>query len=119
MTPESIATICHEANRRYCREIGDNTQKCWEEAPWWQRQSAIAGVMFVVQNPEAPSSAAHENWLKQKIEEGWHYGPVKSEELRVHPCILPYDGLPEDQKVKDRLFQSIVRSLTQGENHAG
>lgn len=117
MIPETIAAVCHEANRRYCRENGDRSQKSWEEAPWWQRQSAIAGVMFVLQNPAAHPSASHENWLKLKVEEGWTYGPVKDEETKTHPCILPYEGLPDTQKVKDTLFRNIVLALTQGENH--
>lgn len=115
MTPESIASICHEAVRRYCRETGDNTQKVWEDAPYRQKQSAIAGVMFVIQHPDASPSAAHENWLEQRTGNGWEYGPVKSEALRQHPCILPYDKLPEDQRTKDKLFQAVVKSLIKGD----
>lgn len=119
MIPESIAAICHEANRRYCREIGDNSQRPWEDAPWWQKQSAIAGVGFVMQNPGLPPSAAHENWRKQKEEEGWKYGDQKNEDLKLHPCIVSYDQLPPDQQVKDAIFRSIVLALisTSGENH--
>ncbi len=46
MTIESIAKICHEANRAYCATIGDASQLPWEESPDWQRQSAINGVKF-------------------------------------------------------------------------
>ena len=118
MEIEAIAAVCHEANRRYCREIGDNSQKTWEESPWWQKQSAFAGVVFVMDNPEAPPSAAHENWLKHKTDAGWTYGPEKDEDAKKHPCILPYDGLPAEQKIKDNLFRSIVLALLKGEKHA-
>lgn len=118
MEIEAIAAICHEANRRYCHAIGDDSERSWETAPWRQKQSAIAGVVFVTINPEAPPSKAHENWLEQKIEEGWKYGSEKDEDNKIHPCILPYEKLPEDQKMKDRLFRSIVLALIEGETHA-
>lgn len=28
-----IASICHDANRRYCKTIGDDSQPLWEHAP--------------------------------------------------------------------------------------
>ena len=47
-----IAEVAHEANRAYCNSLGDDSQKEWEEAPDWQRQSAIKGVEFIRDNPE-------------------------------------------------------------------
>lgn len=118
MKIEAIAAVCHEANRRYCKEIGDDRHKPWEEAPWWQRQSAIAGVMFIIQHPKAPASRQHEEWVKYKIEAGWKYGPLLNEEEKTHPDIRLYEDLSDQQKVKDRLFRSIVLALTQGDEHA-
>lgn len=112
ISEEAIAAVCHEANRRYCHEIGDDSQKPWEEAPWQQKQSAIAGVAFVLRNPGLPPSAAHASWLKRKIEQGWTFGEAKDENLKTHPCIKVYEALPVDQQVKDMLFRSIVIALT-------
>jgi len=117
MTPEAIAAICHEANRRYCRELGDSSQKPWEGASWSQQQSALAGVILLMQNPEATDSFLHESWAKRKKAEGWRYGPEKNEEAKEHPCLVPYEQLPFHQQQKDALFRSIVLALTQGENH--
>ena len=119
MKIESIAAVCHEANRRYCAEIGDVSQKSWEEAPFHQQQSAIAGVIFTMQNPEASLSAQHDNWMKYKQDAGWKYGTAKDDNEKTHPFILPYDQLPPEQRVKDRLFQQIVRALSfnNGENN--
>jgi hypothetical protein len=111
MTTEDIAQVAHEINRSYCLAIGDNSQQSWEEAPDWQRSSAINGVNFHLENPEAPPSASHESWLKQKEEEGWKYGPVKNPETKEHPCYVPYDQLPVEQKAKDYLFKQVVHSL--------
>jgi hypothetical protein len=117
MIPECVAAICHEANRRYCYEIGDGSQKPWEEAPWWQKQSAIAGVVFLMQHPGAPPSAMHEQWMSRKLEEGWTYGDLKDETRKIHPCIMDYELLPEHQRVKDALFRAVALALLSGENH--
>lgn len=44
----------------------------------------------------------HENWASQRIELGWRHGPVRDDERKEHPCLVPYDELPEDEKDFDR-----------------
>lgn len=107
---DAVAKICHEANRALCQALGDNSQPSWGDAPEWQKQSARNGVEFHVMN-NAPPSASHENWLKEKAAAGWKYGPVKDPEKKEHPCFVPYDQLPAEQKYKDYLFRSIVHAL--------
>lgn len=112
LTVNTIAKICHEANRAYCQaQLADISQPEWDKAPTWQIESAIKGVEFCLDNPDAPPSANHESWLKQKLDDGWKYGPVKNAEIKEHPCCVAYDQLPEEQKAKDYLFKSIVEGL--------
>lgn len=106
-----IAKAAHEANRVYCKSIGDNSQPAWDDAPEWQRDSAVKGVNFHYENPDATPEDSHKNWYKQKLAEGWEYGEVKDPEKKQHPCMTEYNNLPEEQKVKDELFMAIVKSL--------
>lgn len=108
---ERIARVCHEANRGYCRALGDLSQPSWAEAPAWQKDSAIAGVRYAIANPEAGPADSHVSWLDEKRRDGWRYGPVKDPALKTHPCFVPYDQLPPEQKAKDRIFLSIVRAM--------
>lgn len=111
---QDIARICHEANRMYCQTIGDNSQVVWEEAPEWQRESAIKGVEFCLNNPDAPASANHDSWMAVKEADGWKYGEVKDADKKEHPCFVSYDQLPVEQKRKDYLFKYIVKSFAEG-----
>jgi hypothetical protein len=111
MTTTDIAKVAHEVNKAYCESIGDNSQTDWENAPDWQKSSAVNGVQFHLDNPNATPSASHESWLKQKTEEGWKHGSVKDPEKKEHPCFLPYEQLPTEQKSKDYLFRQIIHSL--------
>lgn len=108
---ENIARVCHEANRAYCLSIGDASQVPWADAPEWQRASAVKGVEFNIENPDAPESAVHDSWLEEKRAAGWKHGPVKDAEKKEHPCFVPYAELPDEQRRKDALFKAIVGAL--------
>lgn len=112
MNVRDIASICHEVNAAYCRTIGDYSQVSWEKAQEWQRESAISGVIFKQSNPNITPEQQHEEWSRHKIESGWIYGTEKSAQLKTHPCLVPYNELPQSQRVKDILFCAIVTSLS-------
>lgn len=107
-----IARVCHEANRAYCESIGDDSQPSWNDAPDWQKSSAIKGVLFRIENPGATDESMHKSWWEQKIQDGWKYGPAKNPETKEHPCMVPYSELPSEQRKKDALFSGIVDALT-------
>ena len=106
-----IAKVCHEANRALCAGLGDNSQLPWEDAPQWQRDSAVNGVRFNMENPDAPASASHDSWLEEKRVNGWSWGLEKDAELKTHPCYVPYEELPKEQQAKDHLFKATVAAL--------
>ena len=109
MTNEEIARICHEVNRGLCEALGDYSQVGWERAPRWQRDSAIAGVENALQGAEPHES--HESWSAQKLSEGWVYGEVKDPEAKTHPCLVPFEKLPPEQRLKDHLFVTVAQVL--------
>jgi hypothetical protein len=106
-----IAKVCHQANKAWCEAKGDNSQKDWEEAEDWQRQSAITGVIFRLSNPNAGKDAQHNAWMQDKINDGWVYGHIKDTVAKTHPCIVEFELLSEFQQKKDALFCAIVDSL--------
>jgi hypothetical protein len=107
----SIAVVCHQANKSWCEMNKDYTQKNWFDAEGWQRDSAVKGVEFRLNNPDAGHDAQHNSWMKEKVDAGWMYGEVKDADLKTHPCIVPFDQLPEFQRKKDALFCAIVDAL--------
>jgi hypothetical protein len=105
------AEAAHEVNKTYCENLGDFSQKSWNEASQWQRDSCICGVEFIRNNPDSPPSASHDSWLDTKRKDGWKYGPVKDEDKKEHPCFVPYEELPSEQKAKDTIFGAVVRGI--------
>lgn len=106
----SIARVAHEVNRAYCQALGDNSQPSFEEAPGWQRDSALLGVNLHADGEHGPE-ASHASWMAQKLADGWTYGPVKDPEAKTHPCLVPFKQLPPEQQAKDYLFRAVVHAL--------
>lgn len=44
----------------------------------------------------------HEVWALNRITEGWSYGSLRNDELKQHPCLVPYEDLTEVEKDYDR-----------------
>jgi hypothetical protein len=105
---EQVARVAHETNRACCQIIGDDSQRSWDQAEQWQRDSAMKGVEFRLQNPGAPESAQHDAWTADKVADGWKFGPVKDAAKKEHPCLVPYLELPVEQRLKDYLFVAVV-----------
>lgn len=111
MNKLQVAQVAHEINKSFCESIGDISQPNWTDAPEWQKSSAVNGVQFHIDNPDASPSASHEAWLKEKANNGWKYGLEKNPETKEHPCFTAYENLPVEQRSKDYLFKQIIHSL--------
>ena len=51
---------------------------------------------------EQMSKNVHEVWAQNRLDQGWTYGEERSDALKTHPCLVPYDELPEVEKAYDR-----------------
>lgn len=51
---------------------------------------------------EQISKNVHEVWAETRISQGWKYGEQRNDELKTHPCLVPYEELPEEEKKYDR-----------------
>ena len=115
MTDEQIAKVAHEVNRTVCLAQGDNSQPSWDDAPDWQRTSALNGVRAIRDGVVTSPKQSHESWLAEKEGDGWVWGFEKDPEAKKHPCMLPYAELPFEQRVKDSVFTGIVQQLLTSE----
>ena len=52
---------------------------------------------------ELLSKNTHDHWAKQRLTDGWTYGPVRDDARKEHPCLVGYEALPDSEKDYDRL----------------
>ena len=44
----------------------------------------------------------HDTWARDRLAEGWRYGPSRNDASKEHPNLVPYDQLPEFEREYDR-----------------
>lgn len=67
---------------------------------------------------ELMAERVHDVWMKTRMEQGWTYGEERNDLLKTHPCLVPYDELPESEKVYDRKTsaESLLFIMNHGYN---
>lgn len=51
---------------------------------------------------EEMAKNVHEVWSQNRMNDGWTYGLVRDDVNKKHPCLVPYEDLPESEKEYDR-----------------
>ena len=56
----------------------------------------------IVELTERLAKNAHDIWARQRLADGWKLGPHRDDTAKEHPCLVPYEDLPESEKQYDR-----------------
>jgi hypothetical protein len=64
--------------------------------------SAIELPADLQQLLERLAENTHDVWARQRLADGWTWGPRRDDDARQTPCLVPYAQLPEQEKVYDR-----------------
>jgi hypothetical protein len=102
---EDLSDHLKEQNRAEARDLPNKLASLG----YVLRQDAPAGAPPVRIDPADPrvellAEREHVRWVTGKLKKGWRYGDPGDDAKKRHPCIRPWEELPEDEKVKDRLF---------------
>lgn len=123
MKAAHIAFVIHEANRAYCRVVGDPVAPEWYEFNGSDPDAGLSIVKAVehtaaeLRAGRVPSpEASHEAWCKARLSQGWVHGPTLDREAKVHPNLVPYAELPASQRLKDELFLGLIAIFTEDED---
>jgi hypothetical protein len=109
LTVENIAEVVHEAIRGYQRVLGEVVSHPWENTSHEMRWSTIEGVQSALMG--STPEQQHDQWRKTREQQGWRWGEVKDFAAKTHPCMVAYDELPEEQRIKDHLVIAISMEL--------
>jgi len=109
---EDIASVVHDANRRWQIVTGDPwPSPLWEDAPDRQADGVISTVRAALADLEMTARQAHERWLAAMTADGWQLGRVKDEDAKTHPDLVGWDELPDSEQRKSMLLVAITRAL--------
>jgi len=114
MRNDEIARVCYAANKALGAILGEGRGLSWDECGTEKKLSTMAGVRYALDSPgEVSPQRIHEEWMVDKMVKGWQYGLEEKIEgdIHYHPCMLNWEDLPPEQKLKDILFLAIVNAL--------
>lgn len=60
--------------------------------------SGVTLTEEILELTELLARNAHDNWAKQRVLDGWTYGPQRDDSAKKHPDLVPYEELPEGEK---------------------
>ncbi len=58
---------------------------------------------FTPEEVELLAKMEHNRWMANKMAAGWTYAPPPRDDVKkTHPCLVPWEELPDDEREKDR-----------------
>ena len=63
----------------------------------------------LLQLTEMLAKNTHDIWARQRMKDGWRFGPVRDDAKKEHPCLIAYEELPESEREYDR--QTAIETL--------
>jgi excisionase family DNA binding protein len=110
-SPQEIARVCHAANAELQRIQSDPCPSLpWDAETEEARQIAVAGVEAALGG--ATPEELHAEWARNKAASGWMRGAFKDPQARTHPSLVPYEDLPEGERVKDAVFAAVTAAMS-------
>lgn len=104
---EFLARVAHEINRQICILNGEQALH-YSDMP---RDIIESMEKTILEMGSGSLGDSHREWMKVREGQGWVYGPTKCMECKTSPCLVPFEELPYQQKVKDCIFVGIKNAV--------
>ena len=96
---DDLSDDMREANRSQARDIATKLASIGATI-----QPGPGPTAFAFTQPELDRLAEdeHRRWVDQRRSAGWTYNVVRNDAAKQHPMLVPWDRLPETERIKDR-----------------
>lgn len=98
MEKQELTKILHSIIQVINKEFGKKTQ-----------EFNYSDCEYIFNIKENDPRVIHKEWLENKKAQGWVYGALKDFDKKTHPCIVPYEELKIEDKVKDLIVLGIKK----------
>jgi hypothetical protein len=77
-------------------------------------RQTVEPFAFRPEEIERLAESEHARWATERRGNGWRHGVLRDDPNKVHPALVPWPELPEDERDKDRFFIRALPSLLAG-----
>ena len=105
-----VAQAGYEALRVIDQNNGNLHIKPWSEAPQSERNRFLMEVRIIMDSPHSSPETRHNNRVSEMTRSGWMYGINNDAIKKTNPSLLPYERLSPVRRLKNKVFQEIVRA---------
>lgn len=96
-----ISALCaHFAWAGMDLAYGGNTRWIPDEEDF--RSSVGMTKTFIADPSSRVIGSSHTRWMAAKLHDGWSQGPVRDNDAKIHPDLVPFKQLPEESQLKDK-----------------
>lgn len=103
-----IAEQAHAVNNVWTKEVGNETRPEWNTLSQEDKEHYIHAVSNAIDSKLYSPAEAHKQWSTWMLAQGWEHGEYNRDEKK-HPNLIPFEQLPESEKVKDILFIAVCK----------
>jgi hypothetical protein len=107
---DNLDETYREANRSLAKDYFKNLErvgyKLVSTTEWVPSKHALSG-----EEMESLAEAEHQRWCDERTAQGWTYGPVRDNEKRLHPNLVPWSELTDADKEKDRQMMREISKV--------
>lgn len=120
-----VAKLVHYALDAMNAYTGNSPAVGWNELPKFRKDVCRGVVSLVakrldgmveerVSDKEAAGAMpdlilqVHDVWADAYRDNGWTYGEEYDPDNKTHPCLVPFEDLPESEAIKDVLVVGLV-----------
>ena len=96
---EDLTDDLQEANRAQARDIAAKLATIGATVAPGPGPAAFA---FTQPEVDRLAQAEHRRWVDQRLRAGWTYDVARNDATKQHPLLVPWDRLPETERIKDR-----------------
>ena len=113
ITARDLGRIMHAIRREIALMYGGNVPPAWDDPACTEadKASSARGALRMLVNPDMSAEEEHDKWWEERASQGWKYGAVRDNKLKLHPMMKPFAELPLGEKLKDLARVAMVREV--------
>jgi hypothetical protein len=111
----SLTEDLRDSNRAFAYGIGEKMRAIdCIIVPTTLVELQDSALIFSTDELERLARQEHERWMRDRVDDGWSYGAVRDDARKLHPSLVDYDELSEDEREKDRdAIRDLPRMLAE------